>query len=101
MVAMLDGPSGSLASGLSRTVICHRLLPLLSDVREPVGSGEIDEAMGLLGHGLGFDSIEILSLVGALEEEFDITIDDTELKVAHFRTIGSLVTFLSAQLARR
>jgi acyl carrier protein len=45
----------------------------------------------LYGQGLGLDSVDALRLVAALEEEFDITIDDTELTPSTFEHIGSLV----------
>ncbi len=44
---------------------------------EALPAGGIDTNTGLLGHGIGLDSIEVLGLVAALEEEFDLTIDDT------------------------
>jgi acyl carrier protein len=48
----------------------------------------------LYGQGLGLDSVDALRLVAALEEEFDITIDDTELTPATFEHIGSLVSLV-------
>lgn len=44
----------------------------------------------LFGEGIGMDSIEALRLVGALEEEFDIEIDDEGLTLATFASIGSV-----------
>ena len=48
----------------------------------------------LYGQGLGLDSVDALRLVAALEEEFDITIDDTELTPATFEHVGSLVSLV-------
>ena len=48
----------------------------------------------LYGQGLGLDSVDALRLVAALEEEFDITIDDTELTPSTFEHIGSLVSLV-------
>ena len=48
----------------------------------------------LYGNGLGFDSADALRLVAALEEEFDITIDDAELTPSTFEHIGSLVSLV-------
>ena len=48
----------------------------------------------LYGNGLGLDSVDALRLVAALEEEFDITIDDTELTPSTFEHIGSLVSLV-------
>ncbi|MHC4473668.1 MAG: acyl carrier protein [Planctomycetota bacterium] len=44
----------------------------------------------LFGEGIGMDSIEALRLVGALEEEFDIEIDDEGLTLATFASVGSV-----------
>ena len=63
----------------------------------PAGA-PFDESTGLLGHGIGLDSIEVLALVSAIESDFDLTIDEGELRVSHFYTIGSLVTFLADRL---
>ena len=48
----------------------------------------------LYGQGLGLDSVDALRLVAALEEEFDITIDDAELTPSTFEHIGSLVSLV-------
>jgi acyl carrier protein len=42
----------------------------------------------------------VLQLVGAIEEDFELTIDDEALVAEHFETIGTLVTFVSGQLPR-
>ena len=59
----------------------------------------LDDSTGLLGHGIGLDSIEVLALVCAIEEAFDITIADDSLKRVHFKTIGSVVSFIAERLA--
>jgi acyl carrier protein len=58
----------------------------------------VDDATGLLGHGIGLDSIEILGLVCSIEEAFDVTVSDQDLDRAHFETVGALVTFIVNQL---
>lgn len=45
----------------------------------------------LLGAGLGVDSLDALRLVAALEEEFDIIIDDAELTPSTFDDVASIV----------
>lgn len=66
-------------------VLVARTLDLPSDLR-PNGA-----ETRLYGNGLGLDSADALRLVAALEEEFDITIDDAELTPSTFERIGSLV----------
>ncbi len=86
--------------GLAATVLPRLLNRLADTVELTVPIDEIDEGTGLLGQGLGLDSVEVLSLVTALEEEFGLTIDDADLKVAHFRTVGALVRFIGERLPR-
>jgi acyl carrier protein len=57
------------------------------------------EDVGLLGQGIGIDSIEMLQIVAAIEEQFSLIVDDHELKTDNFSTIGSLVTFIQGKLA--
>ncbi len=44
----------------------------------------------ILGKGLGLDSLEALALSTKIEAEFDILIDDEDLTVSLFETIGTL-----------
>ena len=57
-----------------------------------------DESEGLLGRGLGIDSVEALQLIAAFEERFDLTIDDEVLEPELFETIGSLADFFEGRL---
>lgn len=59
----------------------------------------LDDSTGLLGHGIGLDSIEVLALVCAIEEAFDVTVADDCLQRMYFETIGSLVAFVQERLA--
>ena len=62
--------------------------------RGSIGDGiVIDEATGLLGQGIGLDSVEALQLVARMEEAFDMTIADEDLDAAHFRTVGTFTSF--------
>ncbi len=64
------------------------------------GNGDsFGEEVGLLGQGIGLDSIEILQVVAAIEEEFGLTVDDNELKPDYFRTLGSLCSFIQERLS--
>lgn len=37
------------------------------------------------------DSLGLMQLVGFLENEFDIEIDDADIRVDHFRSVGDIV----------
>ena len=76
------------------TELLCRLLP------DAVNGRRLDESTGLLAQGIGLDSVEVLQLVGAIEEAFGLTVDDESLEAASFETLGAVVTFVQAELAR-
>ncbi|MDR7110843.1 acyl carrier protein [Microbacterium trichothecenolyticum] len=45
------------------------------------------------------DSFGVVALVTALEDRFDITIDDDEFGADLFETVGSLTDFVDAKIA--
>jgi acyl carrier protein len=53
----------------------------------------------LLGSVPELDSMAVLELVYALEERFEIEVDGDEVTGDVFETLGSLATFVEAQLA--
>lgn len=59
---------------------------------------QIDTA--LFGSLPELDSFGVVALVGALEDRFDITIDDDEFGAELFETVGTLTDFIDAKLAR-
>jgi acyl carrier protein len=82
-----------------RTAILVRVSGLLAERLGFDGNGhQLDEATGLLGQGIGLDSVEVLQLVSAIEEAYGLTIDDDELDREHFLTLGSVVTFIAERL---
>lgn len=46
------------------------------------------------------DSFGVVALVGALEDRFDITIDDDEFGADLFETVGTLTAFVDQKTAR-
>jgi len=92
---------GSAVRPMDRADIVARVTALLGrQLPESIDGRELEERTGLLGQGIGLDSVEVLQLVGAIEEDFELTIDDEALVAEHFETIGTLVTFVSGQLPR-
>jgi acyl carrier protein len=51
-----------------------------------------------VGRGIGLDSVEMLSVIMAVEEEFDLALEDDDLKIEHFRTLGALASFVAEKL---
>lgn len=71
----------------------------------------IDEVLGLRGRGAGlgressllgaipeFDSMAVVSLIAALEDQLGIVVDDDEIDGATFATVGTLTDFVAIKL---
>lgn len=50
-----------------------------------------------LGEDAGFDSVGLLYLVMAIEDGFDVAIDDAEAIAERFRTWGDVLDFVAAE----
>lgn len=61
-------------------------------------ANELDENSGLLGEMPEFDSMAVVSIITALEEQFDIAIEDDEITAETFETLGSLAEFVNEQV---
>jgi acyl carrier protein len=87
-----------IAVGENRAEILVHIKEILGRLKLLTNTDQLDEQTGLLGRGVGLDSIEVLQLIVAIEEEFELTIDDDELAPEHFRSIGTLITFIEQRL---
>jgi len=71
----------------------------------------LDEVLSLNGRSAAFnrdtpllgaipelDSMAVVSLITALEEQLGVTMDDDEIDGATFATVGSLVDFVAARV---
>jgi acyl carrier protein len=84
---------------VDRSDVFARVAALLRGrLPESADGRRLDEDTGLLGQGIGLDSVDVLELVGAIEEDFGLTIDDEALEAEHFETIGTVVTFVMGHL---
>ncbi len=59
----------------------------------PAGAS-LDADSPLLGSLPELDSMAVVSLIGALEEQFGIMVDDDEISASTFATLGSLAAFV-------
>lgn len=72
----------------------------------------LDDVLGLNGRCLTFtrdtpllgampelDSMAVVSLIGGLEEQFGLAIQDDEIDGATFATVGTLVDFVNSKAA--
>ena len=79
---------------------------LLDEVRAVLGSAlqireraqTLDESAPLLGAVPELDSIAVVNLITALEEQFGITVADDEIDAAAFESLGSLTQFVQRKL---
>ena len=73
---------------------------ILSDV---LSLGErknlLTEDSNLLGSLPELDSMAVVNVITAVEEHFDIAVDDDEISARTFETLGSLTSFIEQKLA--
>ena len=55
---------------------------------------QLTEKSRLLGHIPEFDSMAVVAVVTAIEEAYDVTINDDELSADVFESVGSLNRFI-------
>ena len=60
---------------------------------------ELTAETALFGSLPELDSFGVVALVGALEDRFDITIEDDEFGAELFETVGTLVAFVEEKTA--
>ncbi|GGY25568.1 acyl carrier protein [Pseudoduganella albidiflava] len=58
----------------------------------------LDEHSALLGSIPELDSMAVVQLIGALEEQFGFSVDDDEISAETFATLGSLAAFVKHKL---
>lgn len=71
-----------------------RIARLLRESVHPDGNVALTPDTPLLEGGVELDSVEFLELVVPVEEAFGMTIDDEELSLGLFETIGSIARFV-------
>jgi acyl carrier protein len=57
-----------------------------------------DASTGLFGDIPEFDSMAVVTVITALEEQFGITVEDDEITAEVFETVGSLSRFVEKKL---
>ncbi|MPZ47479.1 MAG: acyl carrier protein [Betaproteobacteria bacterium] len=80
---------------------------VIDDVRRIVATtlqlgargGSMSSATPLLGAIPELDSMAVVSLITALEEQFEISVEDDEIGAETFETLGSLAAFVEQKMA--
>jgi len=62
-------------------------------------SNTLDENTMLLGNIPEFDSLAVVTVIEAIEDQFDIIIDDDEIDAEIFETFGILLAFVEKKVA--
>jgi len=71
---------------------------LLGKALKNIDPKEIANSSQLIEFGVGLDSVATLELVVALEEEFQIQIDESEISAETFQTINSMARHITEKL---
>jgi len=75
---------------------------LISDLEiDPAILSTVDSNTPLLGRGIGLNSVETLTLVAGIEEVFDIQIDDADLTVELFKSLGILAEYVLQKITEQ
>jgi acyl carrier protein len=79
--------------------VLGQVLRLLDDVLSLDGRAQtFTRDTALLGALPELDSMAVVSLITAMEEQFGIVVDDDDIDGDVFATVGSLAGFVSARL---
>ena len=80
--------------------VLQNILSLLDTVLGLDGrSASFTRDTPLLGAITELDSMAVVTLIGSLEDQFGISVDDDEISGDTFATVGTLTDFVSDKLA--
>ena len=83
-----------------RERVLKRVVALLCEqLKITEGASSWTDETPLLGRGVGLDSVQVIELVDAIEQDFGITIRNDDLRSAHFDTLGAVVSLIERQRA--
>jgi acyl carrier protein len=81
-------------------------MAVMDDVKAVIGEAlqisdrvqSFDESTALLGSIPELDSMAVVTIITALEEQFDFIVDDDEISAETFETLGSLSAFVEQKM---
>ena len=80
-------------------LLFEKVKSVLVDALDIVGrEDDIKPETGLLGNLPELDSMTVVHVIIALEEEFGFTVDDDEISAEVFENVASLVEFVDRKL---
>ncbi|MCI0653465.1 MAG: acyl carrier protein [Methylococcaceae bacterium] len=79
--------------------VCDRVIQILDSVLQLGGRAKgLSAASPLLGAIPEFDSMAVVSVLTAIEEEYGFFVEDDEIDASVFETVGSLANFVAVRL---
>lgn len=78
--------------------IFESIKKVVEEVLQTAGTEQWTKDTPLLGAIPEFDSMAVVSVITALEEKFDIFVDDDEISADTFETLGTLSAFVEEKL---
>ena len=70
---------------------------IVAGVRPNLDVAQLSAGTPLIKEGLGLDSAAAVELLMALEEEFDIEIDEDDVSIEVLATVGTLADFIASK----
>lgn len=70
---------------------------LVLNVLKDMSATDIEDDTSLIDLGVGLDSVTTLELVVALEEEFQVTIDEGDITPEVLETVDSIATYIEGK----
>lgn len=68
---------------------------LAEHIFKEINALEIGDDVPLIEYGVGIDSVARLEFLVALEEEFGVKLDESEITPAFFDTVGTISDYIS------
>lgn len=78
--------------------ICERLISFVSEVLLTEGESAVRTDDRLFEDGI-IDSLGILELVEFIEDTYEITVEDVDVDLENFRSIGAIAEFVLRRLS--
>jgi acyl carrier protein len=86
---------------MNELTVSARVKRVMTDVLDlGVDTAQLDDGMLLYSTAIQLDSLRLLHLLTALEQEFDCQIDDEAVMSAELTDVGSVVALVSTQLGQ-
>ena len=83
---------------MSHEVIKTKLATILSALMPSYDVHYWSQQQELIGHIPEFDSMTIVNLLGEIEEQFGVELDDDDITADNFATIDSITNLICAQV---